>query len=838
MIKVDSRKTLRSITRDFMKANRGRNMILILAIIMTTVMFTALFTAFTSVVKSKQQQEMRRTMDASHITVQDLTQTQFEEVKHFEKIDRYGYTIFMATAENKELDQSMTEIRYADEFGAESYMCKPAKGRMPQAYDEIALSTITMELLGVPKELGSKVILEYTLSGVKQSHEFVLSGYWKGDPLFLAQEVWVSKSFCKENVKQATVESLSAGDLEGSYNLSLWLENVFNLNQYEKEIGERYKISQTAARVSVNPAVNLFEGDAIPYNSIVLLLLIIFISGYLIIYNVFYISITRDIRTYGLLKNIGTTGTQLKQIVRSQAWILSCVGIPVGLFIGYLVGNIMTPYLLVEGIGAKVEVVLNTHPLIFVTAALFSLFTIFMGSMQPCRIVAGISPVEAVRMTENDLETRSGKTGKITPAAMAAGHMRRTWKKTILVVISLALPIVVLNATYTIIKGFQFDNYINSFISCDFNISGLASTGTASELKGVTQEVISEVMKHPDTLSTALVYDSESKHELSETGYKNLSNIIQSAQDVDFLDTYAAGIERQFLDKREVISHVLGMNKAAFDKLSMIEGEADYAAFSSGEYVIMGNQDQGLGQYYNTGDQVELSFENGSSKYYTVMGIVDIPYDLGYRFGTGNWFDYTFILPETEYISMEGNEHAMLAGVDVKEGRDQSYEKWLADYIESSEKTLYVESKLTILDECKAFVRKYYVIMSILCTVLFLIGLLNLFNTSSVTMMARRKELSILEAVGMTKKQSSRMLVTEGMITLGMAVLLADTLGTAIAGPMIKETVGKTFFYMGEMTILPSIVIFPLMAVIAIAVPIYNFKQMQKETIMERLRNE
>ena len=41
------------------------------------------------------------------------------------------------------------------------------------------------------------------------------------------------------------------------------------------------------------------------------LLLIVF-TGYLIIYNVFQISVTNDIRFYGLLKTIGTTGRQIK----------------------------------------------------------------------------------------------------------------------------------------------------------------------------------------------------------------------------------------------------------------------------------------------------------------------------------------------------------------------------------------------------------------------------------------------------------------------------------------------------------------------------------------------
>ena len=51
------------------------------------------------------------------------------------------------------------------------------------------------------------------------------------------------------------------------------------------------------------------------------LLLVIF-TGYLIIYNIFQISVAGDIRFYGLLKTIGTTPRQLKRIIRQQALLL------------------------------------------------------------------------------------------------------------------------------------------------------------------------------------------------------------------------------------------------------------------------------------------------------------------------------------------------------------------------------------------------------------------------------------------------------------------------------------------------------------------------------------
>ena len=50
-----------------------------------------------------------------------------------------------------------------------------------------------------------------------------------------------------------------------------------------------------------------------------------------------------DIRTYRLLKNVGTTGKQLKSIVHRQALALCAIGIPIGLPYGYLVGLALAP---------------------------------------------------------------------------------------------------------------------------------------------------------------------------------------------------------------------------------------------------------------------------------------------------------------------------------------------------------------------------------------------------------------------------------------------------------------------------------------------------------------
>ena len=62
--------------------------------------------------------------------------------------------------------------------------------------------------------------------------------------------------------------------------------------------------------------------------------LIIVFSGYLLIYNVLYISITKDIQFYGMLKTVGTTPKQIRKMVRLQAFSLAGIGIPIGMGLG------------------------------------------------------------------------------------------------------------------------------------------------------------------------------------------------------------------------------------------------------------------------------------------------------------------------------------------------------------------------------------------------------------------------------------------------------------------------------------------------------------------------
>ena len=93
--------------------NKARNLIAILAIALTSVLFTSVAATSFSYVKSTQQAECRMTMDSSHMTVQDATKEEYDQVVQAVSADksvvRYGVGRFLGSAANQEKRSSLSQ---------------------------------------------------------------------------------------------------------------------------------------------------------------------------------------------------------------------------------------------------------------------------------------------------------------------------------------------------------------------------------------------------------------------------------------------------------------------------------------------------------------------------------------------------------------------------------------------------------------------------------------------------------------------------------------------------------------------------------------------------------
>jgi putative ABC transport system permease protein len=151
MVKVENKETLRLLTKRFMKMNRARNIIAVIAIMLTSLLFTSLFVGSVSMILSKRATEIKQFMDSSHAIAQNLSEEDAERlqktIEQDEDVERYGSGIFLGAGMDERFGFSV-EVRYADENMAESFNCLPTTGRDSQGTGCQGLLCASLQLLG------------------------------------------------------------------------------------------------------------------------------------------------------------------------------------------------------------------------------------------------------------------------------------------------------------------------------------------------------------------------------------------------------------------------------------------------------------------------------------------------------------------------------------------------------------------------------------------------------------------------------------------------------------------------------------------------------------------
>ena len=849
MVKVENKETLRLLTSRFMKMNRARNVIAVIAIILTSLLFTSLFVGSVSMILSKRATEIKQFMDSAHASAQNLSEEDAKRlqqtIEQSEDVKRYGFGIFLGAGMDERFGFSV-EVRYADENMAESFNCLPTTGRLPEKENEVALSSMVLESLGVTPKIGEEVTLTWEVNPMLKQYKtdtFKICGFWQGDKAVLGQMVWVSEAYAKENRYPVTQEELENGIYNGGKEYFLWYKNLWNLEKKTEKISKAAGFTRAGTGMEVNPAYNLFEEDSFSFSSLIIMILFVILAGYLIIYNIFNISVKTDIRAYGLLKNVGTTGKQLKKIVRMQAWRLSAIGIPIGLLCGYLAGLCMAPSLTADAqisaqAGQTAQTVVSANPLIFLAAALLTLLTVYLSSLQACKMVERVSPVEALRLAEGEQSHRKiKKNTSVTWWGMAVQNVLRNWKKGLIVMLSIALSMVVVNCIVMLVQGYDFDSYRKVLLASDFQLDQMTGSLLNTNFNGITPEIKEILDECPDSAKTGYVYYSEETHKMEPELLKTWEAFADKYE--KNWNDYEKQVWEEAKASNTVSVHFLGISESVFDKLEWRGEKCSWDTFKSGNYVLVdyGNKyAERPVSYYQTGGIFQMDYKNGNQKDYEVIGEALMPYALDYPYADCIYI--TVLVPEEEYITQTGNESAMYAAIDAKKGEDKQIKEYIDKNILKENDMINVFSVLDMKESFQRYVSKYYMIGSFLVVILAFIGIMNFFNTTATSVISRKKELALLEVVGMTKKQVSKMLVTEGFLYLGGAFVIAVLLIVFGAKQILVNTLGTAFFFRLHLTIVPCVLMIPILVGIAYVIPKYQFEKMSRESIVERIRKE
>lgn len=853
MVKVKNQSTLRLLTVRFLKMNRKRNIIAVIAIMLTALLFTSLFTGAESLILSKRETEVKQYMSSSHAVVQDLTRSQAERaLQALEKdkdIERYGKGLFLGSGMDREFDFS-AEVRFADNDMAESYNCMPTTGRLPQKNDEIAVSSLVLDRLEIPHKLGQKIKITWEKSSVThetQTDEFVVSGFWKGNKAVMSQLLFVSEGYAKKHRASPTKAEIANGDFNGGYEYAVWYRNLWHLEKKTDDLSKRAGLQSAGSRFDVNPAYDMMGEDAFSFGSVGVMVLFIMLAGYLIIYNVFSLSVRTDLRAYGLLKNIGTTGKQLKKIVRMQALFLSAIGIPFGIGLGYLAAVCMAPSLNADSVISAEEtssavVVVHADPALFAAAAGFTLLTVYLSCLRACRMVAKVSPVEALRLSESDsMRGRSGVRRSHEFSAgwcgMALRNMLREWKKGLIVMISIALSMLVVNCIVMLVKGYDFDEYKNIFLASDFKIDQMTGSSLTTNFHGVDPDVQKQLEDCPYSKQTGYVYYSPEKH-TAEPDLKNFWENFAEEYEESWTD-----YEREEWSKMEASGdinvHFLGISEAVFDKLEWKDMACSWSDFQSGKYVVVDYNrymEDGENSYYKAGDAFDMQYGGGQKKTYEVLGEAVMPYSIDYPYA--DMLFITVMVPEDEFQAQTGIDSAMYAVMDAKKGQEKQVQKYLDDTVLKENDMLHVFSILMMQESFQRYVNKYYSIGGFLVVILLGIAVMNFFNTTATSVLTRKRELTLLEAVGMTSNQIIKMLIAEGCIYFIGAFVIAVGLVYFVSAKLLTHTLGQAFFFHLKLTVMPCVWMIPLFLIITVVIPYCQYRKMSRESIVERIRVE
>lgn len=865
MYNVSNSKCIRRISSRSIKNNMTRNVISVIAIALTAVMITALFTIGASVVHSFQQSTMKQVGTSSHGGFKHISMEQYEKIKQDPKVKDISYTIIAGELTNDELLKTYTEFRYTEEKSAEWSYYVPTTGHLPKKGMELATTTDVLDALGVPHKLGAKVPLEFVAGGKAYQEEFTLCGFWKPDSAVSVNQAFISKEYCDKIAPawddEARAENIdrvggSEGYIAGSVNPSLWFSTSWNIEKQMADLKARCGFDEDV-NDGVNWAYTSSEVDLETILLVVGILLVIMVSGYLIIYNVFYISVSSDIRFYGLLKTIGTTGRQLTKIVRRQAGLLSLIGIPIGLVLGYLISIVLLPIVMQMMTIKDCEV--TASPLIFIGSAAFAFITVWISCIKPCKLAKRISPIEAVRFAEGNSVEGQGKkrrgrrkakgknfqrkekgkkARKVTALSLAWGNLGRTPKKTAAVVLSISLSLIILNGTVTLVKGFDMDKFIRSYSATDFYVTSASLLNVSSpetDYAAVSAEDAKALKDLAGVTDFGGVYLMEN--------YLDLEGDLQKRTEAMY-EKYAQDLEpkaRQQEAKMYVYgehfipSHVYGVDEFITESMDILEGSVDWEKFASGKYVIAGTyEDKKDDKFYEVGEKVKIPFDDGSVGEYEVMAIGSIAYALGPQHS--HTFNCDLILPADEFVSRTGQSGMMKAAFNVDEEHYEAAEDFLADYCETVNSDLDYRSKSTYVEEFEQMQNTFIMVGGALSLVLALIGILNFANGVITSINARRRELAVMQSIGMTGKQMKQMLAGEGLCHILLVAVVCLTVGNLAVYGMVKLVTGQMWFFTYHFSLVPVLVSLAVFALLAMLIPRLCYRIMCKTSVVDRLR--
>ena len=749
---VNNKAYIRRLAKSILNANKSRRNILLLAIALTSILFTSLFSVALGLGKSMETQTMKTIGTISHGSFKELSDKDINILSKDKDIKEFSIREKVGILDDEKIS---AELSYIDNNGFEWSLIEKVKGKFPEKENDVFLDLATAKKLGYKGEIGEEIEVPFTIEKPytgeiikKRSEKFIISGTFQNpiDSNVGVGQIYLSKAY---------VDKLSLP--ENNNDVEVMLKNSFMIRDKLLKIAERngYKVvddpgnlSDKEIRIGVNFAYLLSGDSSFDFNTFLpylAFLILVMVAGYLIINNIFKISVNEDIKLLGLLKTIGMTRPQIKKLIHLESLAASLPAIIVGDIVGISIGKIILNKIFANNeMLTDVKLSLTVIILIILFSTAFTLLTVFLSVMRPARYAAKVSPIEASRYNETTIKKKY-KSENISLGKLARRQVFSNKFRFVSIVLSISLSAVILNSVLTYTGNIDLEKGVSDVIATDYNIASpkyFRYMYSGSE-DGINEKFIDEIENHK--------------------GYKGGGALHYYGYEYTYPDIK--------IEDHRIAPILFGIDEFLINKQKITEGDFDKDKWQTGNYVMLGEYGDKKSAF-KTGDKIKINVKN-KVKEVQVMGKVEYNFSNGLRYfpvikedvndESSPTLDLEYIyMNPNEYKELTGDKSVMSYGFDVEKSEKENFDKLLKSF--ENEPGFSYDSRDLQVKSTMEFKNLIEFAGYSLSIVLFLISVLNFINVIATEILRNMVNLSILEAIGMTKKNIKIYLVKKNLI--------------------------------------------------------------------------
>ena len=607
-MKVKNKAYIRRLAKSILNANKSRRNILLLAIALTSILFTSLFSVALGLGKSMETQTMKTIGTISHGSFKELSDKDISILSKDKYIKEFSIREKVGILDDEKV---MAELSYMDKKGFEWSLIEKVKGKFPEKENDVFIDLATAKKLGYKGEIGEEIEIPYSIEKPytgeiieKKSDKFIISGTFQNpiDSNVGVGQIYLSKAY---------VDKLLLPDTNND--MEVMLKNSFMIKDKLLKIAERngYKVADSPGnlsdkeiRIGVNFAYILSGDSSFDFKTFLpflAFLILVIVAGYLIINNIFKISVNEDIKLLGLLKTIGMTKPQIKKLVHLESLAVALPAIIVGDIVGISIGKVILNKIFANNeMLTDVRLSLAVIILIILFSTAFTLLTVFLSVMRPARYAAKVSPIDASRYNETTIKKKY-KSEDISLGKLARRQVFSNKFRFISIVLSISLSAVILNSVLTYTGNIDLEKGISDVIVTDYNIASpkyFRYMYLGSE-EGIDKKFIDEIENYK--------------------GFKDGGAL------------YSYGYEYSYpsikIEDHKVAPILFGMDDYLINKQKFIDGEFDKEKWQTGNYIIIGEYGDKKSAF-KTGDKIKINVKN-KAKEVQVMGKIDYNFSNG-----------------------------------------------------------------------------------------------------------------------------------------------------------------------------------------------------------------